>query len=335
MQSVRLFVLNLKTKVTFNLATKKRFVQFSVDTIKWLLILCTLVFIGYKLFAAYEIHNLFEQIVFGWTFSKFLLLLSVLVLLPLNICIEAIKWQLLIGKFEKVSFLWSLRSLVSGIALGVMTPNNLGDFVGRVMHLEKLNKWKGALVAVIGHTAQVMCVAIPGVFAFIFMFNDIPFVTSNFNLLLVILILLSIGSIFAYFHMPILSKWFKNRKLTSFADVFGKYSKQDLLSVFLLSLLRYIVFTMQYVMLTQFFEVGPTFVQSTQAVVATLCAQIFMPSFLLVEIGMRGASALFFLGIYSNNVVAILLSAYTLWIINIMLPTLWGLIIIYHYKYRK
>jgi hypothetical protein len=328
-------VLNLKTKVRFNLATKKRFIQFSVDTIKWLIITCTLVFIGYKLFAAYEIHNLFDQIDFVWTYSKFLLLLSVLLLLPINICIEAIKWQVLIGKLEKVTFQWSLRSLVSGIALGVMTPNNLGDFVGRVMHLDKLNKWKGALIAVIGHTAQVMCAAIPGIFVYIFMFNELPFVASNFNLLLVILILLSIGSIIAYFYMPILSKWIKHQKLSYYADVFAKYSKQDLLLVFMLSLLRYTVFTMQYVLLTQFFEVGPSYMQSTQAVVATLCAQLFMPSFLLVEIGMRGASALFFLGIYSTNVVAILLSAYTLWIINIMLPTLWGLIIIYQYKYRK
>ncbi len=328
-------MLNLKTKVVFNLGTKKRFIQFSSIAIKWVLILCTLVFIGYKLFAAYEIQNLFEQVAIGWTISKWVVLFGVILLLPINICIEAIKWKLLVGKFEKVSFTWSLRSLVSGIALGVMTPNNLGDFVGRVMHLEKLNKWKGALIAVIGHTAQVMCVAIPGVFAFLFMFNNHPFIAANYNMLLLALVLLSALSIYAYFHLPVISKWVKHRKLLSYANVFGNYSKQDLLAVFMLSLLRYLIFSMQYVLLADFFDTGLSFGKSTQAIVATLCAQIFMPSFLLVEIGMRGASALFFLGMYSTNVVAILLSAYTLWIINIMVPALWGLAIIYQYKYKK
>jgi len=50
---------------------------------------------------------------------------------------------------------------------------------------------------------------------------------------------------------------------------------------------------------------------------------------------MRGASALFFFTIFTPQTPNILLSAYTLWIINLMIPSFYGLYSIILLRIKK
>jgi hypothetical protein len=117
--------------------------------------------------------------------------------------------------------------------------------------------------------------------------------------------------------------------------VFSFYTRNELLQVLILSFLRYLIFIVQYVLLLHFFGIELSITQSVYCIITTLCAQSFIPSFLLVEIGMRGASALFFFTLFTNNVGGVLLSAYSLWIINLMLPALFGLWVILKLRFTK
>jgi hypothetical protein len=64
-------------------------------------------------------------------------------------------------------------------------------------------------------------------------------------------------------------------------------------------------------------------------IIGTFCVQSIVPSFLLLEIGLRGASALMFFSIFSSNHEGILLSAYSLWMVNMIIPALLGMYFIY------
>ncbi|MBP6303552.1 MAG: hypothetical protein KA501_09240, partial [Bacteroidia bacterium] len=57
-----------------------------------------------------------------------------------------------------------------------------------------------------------------------------------------------------------------------------------------------------------------------------------VPSFTLSDLGIRGASALYFFSFFTNKHLAILLSAYGLWVINLIVPALLGLILILRYR---
>jgi hypothetical protein len=75
--------------------------------------------------------------------------------------------------------------------------------------------------------------------------------------------------------------------------------------------------------------------QAFSALAAIFGIQAFVPSFILIEMGVRGATAIYFLSTYSSNIAGILLAAYTLWILNIMLPGLIGLYFIVKMKARS
>lgn len=57
-----------------------------------------------------------------------------------------------------------------------------------------------------------------------------------------------------------------------------------------------------------------------------------IPTIAILEAGVRGAGAIAVLAPFSTDYTSILLAAYTLWLINIILPSLLGLIILGRYK---
>ena len=97
-------------------------------------------------------------------------------------------------------------------------------------------------------------------------------------------------------------------------------------------MMRYLVYLSQYYFLLQFFKVEIDLVPTIACIIGTFCVQSVVPSFLLLEIGLRGASALTFFTIFTNNQEGILLAAYSLWVINILLPALLGMYFIYKVK---
>src|SRR3990172_5751054 len=54
--------------------------------------------------------------------GNFLLLLLTLFLMAVNWGLEALKWKMLIGKIEKVTFFKSLSAVFSGVSVSIFTP---------------------------------------------------------------------------------------------------------------------------------------------------------------------------------------------------------------------
>ncbi len=307
-----------------------------LNTAKFFLLLVTFVFIFYKLFYAYHLEQLIENYHFEINDSKLTALIFAVVLMFCNWLLEAGKWRLLINKNEKISFMHSVKAVVSGIALSIITPNQIGDFAGRIIHLKKFDKIKGSLVTVIGHTAQVIMTLAFGLFAFIFILHAQHKISDQVSLVTTLVSILSIViAIYAFLNIHLISRISFSKKIKPYLEVFSFYTKNELLKVLIFSFLRYSVFIIQYVLLLHFFGVEISLITTVCCIIATLCAQSFVPSFLLIEIGMRGASALFFFTIFTNNSAGVLLSAYSLWIINLMLPAFYGLIVIVNHKFKK
>lgn len=255
--------------------------------------------------------------------------------MPINILLESIKWKLLVNKHERVSLRWALQSVVAGLSLSIITPNQLGDFAGRVLKLKVFHKMKGALVAVVGHTPQLFWVTLAGLIAFASNPELLAIDTKWQKTIIVFAAVFAVGFMVFYLNMRGLSKLVTHPKIQFYTEVFGAYNTKELLYIWGISAMRYIIYSSQYVLLIYFFDTGISVWQAIGAVSATLCAQMFMPSFLVVEIGLRGVSALWFLGRFSDQYVSILLSAYSLWILNIMIPALYGLFVFSTTKLTK
>jgi hypothetical protein len=303
--------------------------QKAIKIAKNVLVLVLTVFIFYKLIYAYHINSLFQRFELKQQIGSIYWLLVASFLLIFNWGIEALKWKLLIQKYEPIDYKTAIKAILSGVTLSIITPNQIGDFAGRVIHLEVLNKIKGSLVAVIGHTAQVIITLFFGLFSLSFFSEQLPgywyLLPLGYGLIfLLILVYLNLSLVYSKINKL---TWFV--KFEQYVNVFGAYNRQELGLLLLLSFLRYTVFLTQYYLLLRFFKVDIDFFPALACIIATFCVQSVVPSFLLLEIGLRGATALMFFSLYSLNQEGILLAAYSLWIVNMLFPAILGMYFIY------
>ncbi len=322
--------------------------QFWIKNKKWivyvktLLAVLTIAFIVYKLFVAYKIDEKFSSFTFDFSIINIIFLFLAIVLVLANWGLETAKWHLLINQFEKLSYYNSLKAIFSGVTLSIITPNQIGDFAGRVIHLQTLNKIKGSLITIIGHTAQVIVTGIFGSYALLAFAAKLDYdIYLKWKVIALVILIIHVLVVIAFLNIHLLyrlfqtNKWIK--KYEQYIQIFNAYTKSQLAKLLVLSMLRYIVFLTQYVLLLYFFGVHIGFLNAIIGVISIFCIQSIVPSFILLDIGLRGASALFIFGELSNYdksiELGVLLSAYSLWIINMMIPALLGLYFILKQKF--
>lgn len=260
----------------------------------------------------------------------------VLLLMFFNWGIEALKWKFLIRKVEPLSFFKSFRATLSGVTASVFTPNRVGEFLGRIFYLDKADKIQGALIAILGSMSQLLVTFICGSISLLFFisfFQPKNLLSDNiFALLVVLVILINIFSLLLFFSTSALS-FFLNKfsflkKLEKYSAVFSFYSPAELLVVLLLSFARYMIFTLQFYFLLKILNVEILFLHSLIIIPMIFLCVTAVPTITPAEIGVREFFALQFIGLVSANSSGIVLSAFSLWLINLAVPALIGTIFI-------
>jgi hypothetical protein len=311
------------------------FKPFSI--IKWLILIATYLFLGYKL-ATFNHYNEFLKEWKQIPLTQFVWLLGVFALLPFNWFLEAIKWKMLCSNIQKLSFVTAIKAVLAGISSGFFTPNRVGELVGRIMFLNVENRKSGVTLSVVNSLTQNIVMALCGIPAFIFFYlkasekleiNMVQYVGALATCILVF-------SIF-YFCLPLLSKRLKiskmAAKITPFTDCLTGYKFTYLVSIMLVSMLRYTVFCTQFYLMLSFFSIDLTVWQAIICIPSIYLLVTFTPSLAFSEVAIRSSFAVLIIGAYSHNIVGIALAGMCLWIINFVLPMLMGSVIMVRAKF--
>jgi len=111
-------------------------------------------------------------------------------------------------------------------------------------------------------------------------------------------------------------------------SVLKQYSQGNLTKTLALSFARYSVYTFQYFLLLMFFGINIGFLPSVSGISTIFFIQTGVPLPPLWDIFARGEVALQIWGIYNVNELSILAATFSLWAINLILPSLLGLFFI-------
>jgi hypothetical protein len=299
--------------------------------ISLILILLSYGFIVYKLISFEELRN-FDFSSQQLSIVDFSILLLVIILMFLNWGIETVKWKVLIDKIQHFSFFKAFQVVFSGVTMGVFTPNRIGEIGGRVVFLERGKRTFGVLATGIGSFAQFITTIISGILGFVLLlifYTEKIKVNSIFNNVTIFgLILILIMLIWIYFNIkkikPLLLKirFFKSKE--NQLDYLSKTNFNSLANILLLSILRYFVFICQFFLLLIFFDIYLTISQAYISISLVYLFATLIPTTTLIELGIRGSLAIFFIGLFSNNLLGIVLSTSLLWFINIAIPSIIG-----------
>jgi len=292
----------------------------------------------------FEYRDLLESYFNNETFIWLFVL--VILLMPVNWFLEAAKWRYIVSTKEQISFSLAVKAIFAGASVSALSPNRIGDFLGRVFVLKKISFLQGAFITLIGSFAQTLVSLIVGFLAFAYLeFFDPNAVNTNNFLLLSIPAILIFIILFIYYKISILSKIIpkKWRKLRIYVEILSQYQFPQLNTVLLYSLIRYLVFSTQFVIML--WAVGINFpIFHLYIIVFTIFfINMFRPSIALIEFAVRGAVSVavmdayyaFFLDKGPAEHTNIVIASTLIWMINIILPAFIGLFFIKDIKFFK
>ena len=279
-------------------------------------------------------------------------IIGVILLMGVNWSIEAFKWRYLIKTEEQVTFLKSLKAVFAGLTVSIFTPNRTGEFLGRVFILRKSNPWRAIFITIVGSFSQLMVTLVVGYVAFVifgwrYLANDLYLTEYLFIAISIFLGIVILLLFFLYLNVkildPLLTKLVKSRwkKIGQYFSVFSGFNTQQLLTVFGLSLFRYLVFTTQFIILLKAFNVPVNVVEALMLISVMYFIMTAIPAVTLAELGIRGSVIIgvfeFFLsdsGLFNEAVKFGVFSASSgVWLINLALPALIGTIFVMQLRF--
>jgi len=283
----------------------------------------------------------------------FLLVWTALLML-VNWGVESLKWQFLISKVERISFLKSFEAVLSGISVSIFTPNRIGEWFGRVFIMKKANPWKGVFITMIGSFSQLLTTIIVGAISLLFYvpiyFGNASFYSDYLLYGLILLVVVIITALILIFlnvtSIPVFVSRILKKRFSHFNDylsVISNYSAIELLTVLLLSFLRYCIFSLQFYILLMTFSVHIPLVHGLMIISMVFFIMTAIPTVTLAELGVRGSVSLYFIGLYferfsqiTDNInLGIVSATSTLWLINLAIPALLGTLFVYRLTFFR
>lgn len=264
----------------------------------------------------------------------------VFILMLMNWGFEARKWQIQVAQIQEISFLYSFKSVMAGQAMGFNTINRIGESVARAAFLNDGNRMRGVALSIVGNMAQIIVTFAMGTLALFYLrwniidakiqIKGIPLWWLD-GLSSLVLVGVSLFTL-AYFKIAGLIELLQRvpfiKKYKFYFEKLEEFQTTTLVSLLGLSLVRYIVFLVQYYLLLEVFAVNLYWVDVFSLVGVMFLILGIVPTIAMAELGIRGQLSLILLGLVSSNAIGILVSAAGIWLINLILPAIAGTLFI-------
>ena len=257
-----------------------------------------------------------------------------LLLVPVNWGVEARKWQVLLQPLERISFLRAYKAILAGLAFSMNTPNRIGEYGGRVLYVQDGHRWKAVSLTIIGSLSQLIITLVFGLGGLVFLLGNA--VTARgisayaiwIEVLFFVTLLVTIILFILYFRLGQMLKWAEKipalQRFLAHIRVIENLPVTILLRTISLSVTRYTIFVIQYILLLQLFDVELAMWHSFWLITVLYLVLAFIPTIALAELGIRGQVSLLLFLLVSTNKLGIVGAATSIWFINLVIPALAG-----------
>lgn len=291
--------------------------------------------IYYKIIHQPNLHGSWQSMLQTMARNPMLWILMI-VLMCLNWSIEARKWQLLIKPVQKVSLFTGFKAVLSGLSFSLFIPNGIGEYLGRMLYLGEGNRLRSVAVSFVGSLSQVLVTLIIGVAGLHYLLIYVPSFSAQtiglsrfwLKALIYAVYIFIIFFIFLYFKISLFAKWFEKipfvYKHRVFVNSLEKFDNPLLWHILLLSLIRYIIFIAQYVLMFYLCNVQMPITWAISSVSVLFLLLAIVPTIPIAELGVRGEISIKVFGLLTKNTLGIVSVAAFIWLINIIIPSLIG-----------
>lgn len=272
--------------------------------------------------------------------GHFLFLVCACFLLPVNLGLEAQKWRLLmLPYYPGLTIKKAYQAVIAGMSLGFITPNRLGEYAGRILYLPEGHRTQAAVATYLSRLGQLVAALIGAFIAIIGFIVSGKVLLQTVTVLIVVCVLLSVLLLTVFILNPHSIKniavfvgllRFKIAQKVTAAQ--AGFTQTQLVKMIGLACIRYSVFILQYYCLLCAFGYQNSFWLATQVCALIFILKSLVPSVAFSEMGIREGIALQVMGWLFIPATICFNATVTLFVLNLMLPSLIGVFYILKLK---
>lgn len=217
------------------------------------------------------------------------------------------------------------QSVLAGISLGFITPRGIGDYIGRMLIFKHQNKVRVIFPLLLGRISQILPTLIFGLFGVWVLGTNMELhmtmiLPGAFLLFTSLVFLLGYSRVKILFLGLVQRLGFYNLKVDT-------VDQATILRVIVYSFVRYLIFGTQFLIVMMVFKVEANIFIMMAGITWIFFAKSVIPSFsFLSDLGIREFSAILFFESFHIPLAPVLLASLFIWLVNIALPAIVGLV---------
>ncbi|MEO0470067.1 MAG: lysylphosphatidylglycerol synthase transmembrane domain-containing protein [Bacteroidota bacterium] len=266
-----------------------------------------------------------------------------LALMPVNWGIEAAKWRYLMRRsVAGLSFKTAFQAIFAGNATGLLTPNRIGAYAGRILYLPVGQRLQGTVFMLVDRLCQLVITLWMGTISLECLLADPGLAWLSQDPTLAPWLMgfrVSLWSVDALLPLMLLNPVLLQRLplpkvswLEEARQSLSQLERQSIIWVLLAGAIRYVVFSSQFLLLMYALGYDGDVWLAFGMVGIIFLTKSIVPSIALTELGIRESVAIAIMGGWGFSVLMAFGSTFLLYLINIALPALIGLAFVYRIK---
>ncbi|MBK9285931.1 MAG: flippase-like domain-containing protein [Sphingobacteriaceae bacterium] len=257
-----------------------------------------------------------------------LCLLGCLLLIPINWGIESFKWKLITAQIEKISFKNAQKSVYSGICIGNLAPGRATEFLAKIIFFKPENRTAVSVLHFVNGMFQLSLTYLIGFIGLAIQLNAlahdqvwIAYLSFGIAILVMLVFIISLFKISRIINYAVK----KISATKNIEPVNFQFNFSLLFQLFSYSLLRYIVFSVQFILLLYLFA-GNFNSNIIIGIVIYFLITTSIPMISFLEGAIRAAVALLVFKNCGISDTAAALASISVWLTNIIIPSIFGYI---------
>jgi hypothetical protein len=286
-----------------------------------------LVLLGWETVRFQQDHTINFSMVddqFGW-------LVLALILAPVNLLFESLRWRTAMAQHPSVPIAEAWKTVLTGITIGFITPGRIGDYLGRAI-AQPARPTETMTSTWIAGLCQNWVNLFFGLTGMTYLYYRLS-ISYFIPVLAVALVLLILGSILLFkdswrdglirITYGLVKKYLKFIKIPDY--VLTQKQEFPRLKLFLLSALRYLIYGSQYILVAKAFGILAPANLLICIISATLMIQSMIPLPFIAGLLTRAQISVLLWGLIGIDFDKALTVSFVIWMINLLLPSLLGL----------
>ncbi|MGX7685898.1 lysylphosphatidylglycerol synthase transmembrane domain-containing protein [Flectobacillus roseus] len=268
------------------------------------------------------IEGLMATFLSSWQGTSSYFWIALLVLMVLNWTLESWKWRTLLEHIEPISIAQAFKSVLTGLALGMLLPSGTGDVAGRIIDLKK--KTEGIGAGIVSGIIQTIVTLSFGYVGLVFIVQKFCLNNTLESYLVFGMPTLGLVASILFWYSKKL-KLIQHKRIQQVLTAIFSLSKKQWVRLFAIGMIRHLVFILQFALLFNWAGVKLPLVDTLAVINSVFLAKTIIPALNFVsDLGVRELSAIYFMRHYAVDVNQVITATFSLWLLNIGIPVLIG-----------